>query len=123
MNVSNDDISLALSAENVYVSFMRNCIILFTLGLTIINLTKKRKIEKYILSFIVILSGIIIGAISIIEYIQKINIIKSKQYKNYKLLSNTVYISIILLILFILIMIYKFVNINEQYKLTKIFQN
>ena len=38
-------INLAMSVERTYTSFMRNCIILFTLGLTIINLTKRRKTE------------------------------------------------------------------------------
>ena len=118
-NKLRQDISLSLSAESVYISFMRNCIILFTLGLTIINFTKNRRKEKYILAFIVILTGIIMGSICIIEYMKRINNIKTNNLDKINLISDTVYVSIVLLILFVLLMIYKFININEKYKILK----
>ena len=57
-------LNIAMSIERTYTSFMRNCIILFTLGLTIINLTKRRRTEKMFLSFIVMFSGILLGCLS-----------------------------------------------------------
>ena len=78
MNITENDMKTALKVKSTYSSFMRNCIILFTLGLTIINLTKRRKTEKYMLSFIVIISGILIGIISTIEYKKRIETIKNK---------------------------------------------
>lgn len=117
MTVTENDMKTALAVESTYSSFMRNCIILFTLGLTIINLTKKRKTEKYMLSFIVIISGILIGIISTIEYKQRIEVIKNKNFENYNLMTNTVYITGFLTVLFVLIMVYKFINTSDEHNL------
>lgn len=113
-------INLAMSVERTYTSFMRNCIILFTLGLTIINLTKRRKTEKYMLSFIIIISGIVLAIISTKEFYDRLKLIDEGNYKDYKLLTNTFGIYIFLIFIFIAVLCYKFVNINEQYKLINI---
>ena len=79
-------INLAMSVERTYTSFMRNCIILFTLGLTIINLTKRRKTEKYMLSFIIIISGIVLAIISTKEFYDRVKLLEKEDYDNYELL-------------------------------------
>lgn len=117
MTITELDVLTALSFETNYSSLMRNCIILFTLGLTIINFTKRRKTEKYMLSFIVILAGILIGIISTIEYIQRIKTIKSKNFENYSLVTKTVYITGFLTVIFILVMVFKFINTNDEHNL------
>ena len=113
-------INLAMSVERTYTSFMRNCIILFTLGLTIINLTKRRKTEKYMLSFIIIISGIILALISTKEFYDRVKIIDKEEYEKYTLLTNTIYVYGFIIFIFIIVLIYKFVNMNEEHKFIKL---
>ena len=108
-------INLAMSVERTYTSFMRNTIILFTLGITIINLTRRRKREKFALSFILIISGIVLGIVSTKEFYNRIQLLENEDYENYKLLTSTIYIYGFIILIFILIMCYKFVNINDEY--------
>jgi len=112
-------INLAMSVERTYTSFMRNCIILFTLGLTIINLTKRRKTEKYMLSFIIIISGILLAIVSTKEFYDRVKLLEEEDYENYELLSNTIYIYGFIIFIFIVVLCYKFVNMNEEHKIIK----
>lgn len=112
-------INLAMSVERTYTSFMRNCIVLFTLGLTIINLTKRRKTEKYMLSFIIIISGIVMGIISTKEFYDRVKLIEDGNYRDYKLLTKTIGIYGFIIFIFIVVLIYKFVNINDEHNIIK----
>ena len=121
----NDDnryykINLALGIERTYSSFMRNCIILFSLGLTIINFTKRRKTEKYMLSFILIISGIVLAIVSTKEFYNRINLLEIDDYENYELLTNTIYIYGFIIFIFIVVLCYKFINMNEEHKILKL---
>ena len=109
-------INLAMSIERTYTSFMRNCIIIFTLGITIINLSKRRRLEKYMLSFILIVSGILLGIISTIEYYQRIKMIENEDFKKYesKMLTKTIYITGFIIIIFFALFCYKFANMNDK---------
>ncbi len=113
-------VNLAMSVERTHSSFMRNCIILFSLGLTIINFTKRRKTEKYLLSFIIIISGIVLAIVSTKEFYDRIKLLEVKDYENYNLLSNTIYIYGFIILIFIVVLCYKFVNMNEEFKFVKI---
>jgi uncharacterized membrane protein YidH (DUF202 family) len=113
-------INLAMSVERTYTSFMRNCIILFTLGLTIINLTKRRKTEKYMLSFIIIISGIVLAIVSTKEFYDRVKLLEKEDYENYELLTNTIYIYGFIILIFFIILCYKFININEVHNIIKI---
>jgi len=112
-------INLAMSVERTYTSFMRNCIVLFTLGLTIINLTKRRKTEKFMLSFIIIISGIVMGIVSTKEFYDRVKLIEDGNYKDYKLLTKTIGIYGFIIFIFIVVLIYKFVNINDEHNIIK----
>ena len=112
-------INLAMSVERTYTSFMRNCIILFTLGLTIINLTKRRKTEKYMLSFIIIISGILLAIVSTKEFYDRVKLLEEEDYDNYELLTNTIYIYGFIIFIFIVVLTYKFVNMNEEHTIIK----
>ena len=112
-------INLAMSVERTYTSFMRNCIILFTLGLTIINLTKRRKTEKFMLSFIIIISGIVMGIISTKEFYDRVKLIEDGNYKDYKLLTKTIGIYGFIIFVFIVILCYKFINMNDEHNIIK----
>lgn len=113
-------INLAMSVERTYTSFMRNCIILFTLGLTIINLTKRRKTEKYMLSFIIIISGILLAIVSTKEFYDRVKLLEEEDYENYELLTNTIYIYGFIIFIFIVVLCYKFVNMNEEHNIIKL---
>jgi hypothetical protein len=114
-----EQINLATNIERTYSSFMRNCIIIFTLGITIINLTKRRKTEKFMLSFILIFAGILLGIISTFEFYSRIKLIEDGQYDIYKgnLVSKTIWVYMFIILLFILLFGYTFINFNEQYKM------
>ena len=114
-----EQINLAMSVERTYSSFMRNCIIIFTLGITIINLTKRRKTEKFMLSFILIFAGILLGIISTYEFHSRIKLIESEKYDVYKgnLLTKTIWVYMFIILLFILLVGYTFMNFNEKYKM------
>ena len=108
-------INIAMSIERTYTSFMRNCIILFTLGLTIINLTKRRRTEKFFLSFIVMFSGILLGGLSSKEYYDRIKLIENGDYEKINLLSKTLKITSGIVLLFFIILCYKIANMNDKY--------
>jgi uncharacterized membrane protein YidH (DUF202 family) len=109
-------INLAMSIERTYTSFMRNCIIIFTLGITIINLSKRRRFEKYMLSFVLILSGILLGIMSTVEYYQRIKMIEDEDFKKYEsnMRTKTIYITGFIIIIFITLFGYKFANMNDK---------
>ena len=107
-------LNLSMSIERTYTSFMRNCITLFGLGLTIINLTKRRKAEKITLSFVIMLIGITLGAAGTKEYKDRIKMIKEDKYQDIPLLSKTLSITTVLVVIFFIIFCYKIVNVNED---------
>lgn len=107
-------LNISMSIERTYTSFMRNCITLFGLGLTIINLTKRRKGEKITLSFVIMLIGIILGAAGTKEYYDRIRLIKENKYKDIPLLSYTLSITTVLIVIFFIIFCYKIINVNEE---------
>ena len=107
-------LNLSMSIERTYTSFMRNCITLFGLGLTIINLTKRRKAEKITLSFVIMLIGIALGAAGTKEYKERIKMIREDKYQDIPLLSKTLSITTILVVIFFIIFCYKIVNVNED---------
>jgi hypothetical protein len=108
-------LNIAMSIEKTYTSFMRNCIILFSLGLTIINLTKRRRTEKFFLSFIVMFSGILLGGLSSKEYYDRIKLIENGDYEKINLLSKTLKITAGIIFLFFILLCYKIANMNDKY--------
>ena len=111
-------INLSISVESIYTSYFRNCIILFSFGLTIIGLAKDNETNKKTLGLIIILGGIILGFISIYEYNKKINLIKEERYQEYPLnVSNTIYIVGGILLLFSVLFGIRFINMKNNEKL------
>ena len=110
-------LNLAMSIERTYTSFMRNCFVLFTLGLTIINLTKTRKTEKMVLSFVIMFAGILLGYYSSKEYYDRIKLIEKGEFKKISLISKTLKITSVVIIILFVILCYKIINLNEKYNL------
>ena len=113
-------INLSMSVERTYTSYLRNSIILFSLGLTIIGITKKNNNQKLLLALSLILSGILLGFISVKEYYQKINLIKEERYDEFpRNVSNTIYIAIPILIIFTTLFILRLITMNKENNLFK----
>lgn len=112
-------INLSMSVERTYTSYLRNSIILFSLGLTIIGISKKNN-QKLLLALSLILSGILLGFISIKEYYNKINLIKEGKYDEYpRNVSNTIYIAVTILIIFSVLFILRLITMNNENDLFK----
>ncbi len=115
-------INLSMSIERTYTSYFRNSIILFSLGLTVLGLTKQGEKEKMVLGLSLILGGITLGYVAVKEYYEKINLIKEEKYDIYpKNVSNTIYIVGSILIIFTVLFIIRLVNMNNEHNLFKFY--
>jgi uncharacterized membrane protein YidH (DUF202 family) len=115
-------INLSMSIERTYTSYFRNSIILFSLGLTVLGLTKKGEKEKMVLGLSLILGGITLGYVAVKEYYEKINLIKEEKYDIYpKNVSNTIYIVGSILIIFTVLFIIRLMNMNNEHNLFKFY--
>tara|TARA_B100000242_G_C43042732_1_gene486552 strand:- start:561 stop:938 length:378 start_codon:yes stop_codon:yes gene_type:complete len=111
-------VNLSMSVERTYTSYFRNCIILFSLGLTLISLNKSKNNNKFILALMVILCGIVLGFISVKEYYQRIDLINKEKYEEFAPKpSNTIYIVSTILIVFSVLFIVRMMTMNEEYQL------
>jgi len=119
---SYNKINLSMSVERTYTSYFRNSIILFSLGLTVLGLTKQGEKEKMILGLSLILGGITLGYVAVKEYYEKINLIKEEKYDIYpKNVSNTIYIVGTILIIFTVLFIIRLINMNNQHNIFKFY--
>ena len=111
-------VNLSMSVERTYTSYFRNCIILFSLGLTLISLNKSKNNNKFILALMVILSGIILGFVSVREYYQRIDLINKEKYEEFAPKpSNTIYIVSTILIVFSVLFIVRLMTMNKEHQL------
>ena len=99
--------------EGVYSSNMRNCFVMFTLGLTIINFSKKK--HKFLFALLLIFGAVSLGISSTYEYKKKIEFITNNKLKDYKIRTNNFYILIYALLLLTMIFIYRFMLMNQQH--------
>lgn len=112
-----DFLKLLNNAETIFVSSIRNTIILFTLGITIIKFSEKINTAKNTFALCLICSSILLGCVSIYEYNEKIKNLEKKNIKNYRKLSRNIYVISIILILMIILLIYKFNYMKNNNKL------
>lgn len=116
--ISNFDfLKLLNNAETIFVSSIRNTIILFTLGITIIKFSEKINTAKNTFALCLICSSILLGCVSIYEYNEKIKNLEKKNIKNYRKLSRNIYVISMILILMIILLIYKFNYMKNNNKL------
>jgi hypothetical protein len=112
-----EKITLSLRLESLYSSNMRNSFVLFTLGLTVINLSKNK--NKFLFALLLIFGGISLGISSTYEYNKKINLIRTNKLNEYEIKTNNYYIIIYALGLLSLIFIYRFMIMNEKHNFIK----
>ena len=112
-----EKITLSLRLESLYSSNMRNSFVLFTLGLTIINLSKKR--YKFLFALLLIFGAVSLGMSSTYEYNKKINLVKNNKLNEYEIKTNNYYIFIYAMGLLSIIFIYRFMIMNEKHNFIK----
>ena len=112
-----EKITLSLRLESLYSSNMRNSFVLFTLGLTIINLSKKR--YKFLFALLLIFGAVSLGMSSTYEYNKKINLVKNNKLNEYEIKTNNYYIFIYAIGLLSIIFIYRFIIMNEKHNFIK----
>jgi len=115
--MSIENINLSLRLESLYSSNIRNCFVLFTLGLTIINLSKKK--YKFLFALLLIFGAISLGLSSTYEYNKKINLITHNKLNEYEIKTNNYYIIIYAIILLSIIFIYRFMIMNQKHTFIK----
>ena len=108
-----ENIKLSISLQGVYRSNMRNAFVLFTLGLTIINLSKEK--YKYLFALFLIMIALILGISSTVEYYENIKLIENDKINQFKLLTFNTYIIICALILLTAIFSYRFILMDKKY--------
>ena len=112
-----EKITLSLRLESLYSSNMRNSFVLFTLGLTIINLSKKR--YKFLFALLLIFGAVSLGMSTKYEYNKKINLVKNNKLNEYEIKTNNYYIFIYAMGLLSIIFIYRFMIMNEKHNFIK----
>ena len=110
-----------IATEGVLTSWIRNTIIIFMGGITVITFSNMK--ETYVLALILTLIGIIIGCISIYDYIDRKNKIKNSDFGSINLGSYNEFLSLWLIIVFIGLFFFRCIRVINQYGLKKIFSN
>jgi hypothetical protein len=106
-------IKISTSLESVYSSNMRNAFVIFTLGLTIINLSKAK--YKYLFALLLIMISLVLGINSTVQYYKKIKLIDNNNLNDFNTLTNNIFIIIIALVLLTVIFSYRFILMNKKY--------
>ena len=108
-----------IASEGVLTSWIRNMIIIFMGGITIISFSKIK--EKYVLALFLTLIGIIIGCVAIYEYIERINKIRNSDFGSIRLGTYNDFLTLWLVLVFIGLFFFRCIRIIKQYNLQKIF--
>ena len=108
-----------ISSEAVLTSWIRNTIILFMGGLTVIKFSDMK--EKYILALFLSLTGLLIGIVSYFEYRDRIKKINNRDFGGLKIQSFNENLTLIVLIIFVALFILRSKRIIKKYSLKKVF--
>ena len=114
MNEELDKYRCYVPTEAVLTSWIRNTIIIFTGSIAIINFSKNK--NKILFAILLSLSGIIIGFTSLYEYYVRIQHINNGRYDLIQKSSYTRYVTLVTLILFSILVMYRFIMLNKKHK-------
>ena len=114
MNQELDKYRCYVPTEAVLTSWIRNTIIIFTGSIAIINFSKNK--NKILFAILLAICGIIIGFTSLYEYHIRIQHINNGRYDLIKKVSFTRYVTLAVLILFSILIGYRYVMLNKKYK-------
>lgn len=110
-----------IATEGVLTSWIRNTIIIFMGGITVITFSNMK--EKYVLALVLTLIGIIIGCISIYDYLDRKKKIEKSDFGAIRIGTYNEYLSLWLIIIFMGLFFFRCIRVIKQYGLKKIFSN
>ena len=109
-----------IASEGVLTSWLRNTIILFMGGITVISFSNMK--EKYVLALLLTLTGLIMGIIAYLEYLDRTLKIKNRDFGGIMVGSYNNYITLCVLLIFVALFILRCIRITQKYGLKKVFQ-
>jgi Kef-type K+ transport system membrane component KefB len=99
-------------AEGVFASWTRNLIIIFTLGISMLSLTKKKKTETYVIVFILLFIGLCIGSTATYDYYKRTSKFTEKQIAKYR--TNNIFIVFVIIVLMFSIYLIKIITKKDM---------
>lgn len=109
-----------ISTEAVLSSWMRNTILLFMGGITVINFSKDK--EKFALALILTSVGLIQAVCIIYEYNQRRKQLLSDNYNELEFNSTIEIVNIAITVVFVLLFCYRCRRVIKEYKLKSLFK-
>nr|QDY51935.1 hypothetical protein 2_7 [Mimiviridae sp. ChoanoV1] len=109
-----------ISTEAVLSSWMRNTILLFMGGITVINFSKDK--EKFALALILTSVGLIQAVCIIYEYNQRRKQLLSDNYNELEFNSTIEIVNIMIIVVFVLLFCFRCKRVIKEYKLKSLFK-
>lgn len=109
-----------ISTEAVLSSWMRNTILLFMGGITVISFSKDK--EKFALALILTLVGLIQAVCIIYEYNQRRKQLLSDNYNELEFNSRIEEVNIAITVVFVLLFCFRCRRVIKEYKLKNLFK-
>lgn len=109
-----------ISTEAVLSSWMRNTILLFMGGITVISFSKDK--EKFALALILTLVGLIQAVCIIYEYNQRRKQLLSDNYNELEFNSRIEIVNIMIIVVFVLLFCFRCKRVIKEYKLKNLFK-
>ena len=110
-----------IATEGALASWLRNTLNLFVGGIAIITFSKSK--EKYLLSLIFSLGGLVMGIIAYIEFNERKKLIEKRQFGNLKISSANQSATLWVLIIITGLYVLRFFVVSKKYTLKDIFKS
>lgn len=110
-----------IATEAALASWLRNTLNLFVGGIAIITFSKSK--EKYLLSLIFSLGGLLMGIIAYIEFNERKKLIEKRQFGNLKIASSNQQATLWVLIIITGLYVLRFFVVSKKYTLKDIFKS
>ena len=109
-----------IASEGVLTSWLRNTIILFMGGITIITFSSMK--EKYVLALLLSLAGVIMGCVAYYEYKDRTQKIQDRNFGGIIVGSYNETVTMWVLLIFIGLFILRSIKVTQKYSLKTIFK-
>ena len=109
-----------IASEGVLTSWLRNTIILFMGGITVITFSTMK--EKYVLSLLLSLAGVIMGCVAYYEYKDRTKKIQDRNFGGIVIGSYNEQVTLWVLLIFIGLFILRSIKVTNKYSLKTIFK-
>jgi hypothetical protein len=109
-----------IASEGVLTSWLRNTIILFMGGITVITFSSMK--EKYVLALLLSLAGVIMGCVAYYEYKDRTQKIQDRNFGGIVIGSYNEQVTMWILLIFIGLFILRSIKVTNKYSLKTIFK-